>query len=68
MFRRAPQPRKANERPVTRPSFNRLSHRESDDRKCEGPVLRRNSRFRADDEVDDSGRVYLTARYSTRFE
>ena len=68
MFPKTPRTRKTTERPVNHPSFIRTLHRDSDDRQHEAPVLRRTSRFRADEEADDSGHVYLTARYLTRFE
>lgn len=59
----------AKERPGTFPII-KVSHRlDSEDPGREGlAVLQLTSRFRAHDDVEDSGHVYLTARYPTRFD
>jgi hypothetical protein len=59
----------ARERPGTFPIIKMPRRRDSEDPGREGlAVLQLTSRFRAHDDVEDSGHVYLTARYPTRFD
>ena len=59
----------ARERQGTVPIIKVPRRRDSEDPGCEAlAALQPTSRFRAHDDVEDSGHVYLTARYPTRFD
>jgi hypothetical protein len=51
------------------PTTKKLPQRDSDNHGREASAaLQHTSRFRAHDDVEEGGHVYLTARYTTRFD